>query len=509
MLHRLMGGAILAKTDGIMGHHVDHPETHQRRQPERRAKIVGKHHERAAIGNEPMMQRQAVHDGRHGVFAYPVMQIPATGVVRGNRTGGLGQGQVGMGEVGRTAGQLRDGGGQHLQRLLGRLAGRPGRTVGQHLGLEGGGGGLPVGRQKSDDGPVEGLALGAAQGCQAPFPGQPRRFAAPAGGAPRLQNRRRDDEGFVGPVQPRPCPGDLLGTQGRAVTFLGPGAGRRTETDHGAAGDQRRPLGRHRGLHGGGDGLGIVAVDRHRVPAAGLKARQLVVADRKIRRAVDADAVVVPQHRQLFQAVMASQRDRFLAEAFHQAAVAGQDPGPMIHQIAAETRRQHFLGQGEADRVRQPLPQRTGGGFGDADMAVFGMSGGPGAQLAEGLDLFNVDVVIAGKIGQRIEQHGAVSGRQNKPVAVRPMGRLGVKGQKAGEQHRRQIGGPHRHTGVAGLCLFHGIGGQKADGVGHLSCSHRKLPFSLECKLSPGRMRRTGKVPQGLTLPSRKIFQCQ
>ena len=58
-----------------MRHHMDDPDPHQRRQPDRRAAIVGKGQKCAAVGDKAAMQGDAVHRRRHGVLADTVVQI--------------------------------------------------------------------------------------------------------------------------------------------------------------------------------------------------------------------------------------------------------------------------------------------------------------------------------------------------------------------------------------------------------------------------------------------------
>ena len=58
---------------------------HQRGEPDRRARIVGEGEERAAIGNEAAVQRDAVHRRRHGVLAHAVMDVAAGEIVAARR----------------------------------------------------------------------------------------------------------------------------------------------------------------------------------------------------------------------------------------------------------------------------------------------------------------------------------------------------------------------------------------------------------------------------------------
>ena len=77
MLHRLMRRAVFAKPDGIVRHHVDNADAHQRRQPDRGAAIVGKAEECPAVGDESTVQGDAVHRSRHGMLAHAVMDVAA------------------------------------------------------------------------------------------------------------------------------------------------------------------------------------------------------------------------------------------------------------------------------------------------------------------------------------------------------------------------------------------------------------------------------------------------
>ena len=82
MLDRLVGRAVLAHADGIMRHHEDDADAHQRGEADRRAAIIGEHQEGAAIGNDAAMQRHAVHRRRHAMLADAVMDIAAGEIAR-------------------------------------------------------------------------------------------------------------------------------------------------------------------------------------------------------------------------------------------------------------------------------------------------------------------------------------------------------------------------------------------------------------------------------------------
>ena len=99
------------------------------------------------------------------------------------------------------------------------------------------------------------------------------------------------------------------------------------------------------------------------VPAVGLEAGQLVVRDGERGRAVDRDAVVVEQDDQPVQLAGGRRASRLVADALHQAAVAGDDLGAVVDELVAEAGGQMALGHGHADRVGQALAQRPGRGL--------------------------------------------------------------------------------------------------------------------------------------------------
>ena len=62
MLDRLVRRAVLAEADRVVREHVDDAQLHQRRHAHGVAPVVGEHEERAAVGDEAAVQREAVHD---------------------------------------------------------------------------------------------------------------------------------------------------------------------------------------------------------------------------------------------------------------------------------------------------------------------------------------------------------------------------------------------------------------------------------------------------------------
>jgi hypothetical protein len=248
---------------------------------------------------------------------------------------------------------------------------------------------------------------------------------------------------------------------------------RRAPADLRAADDQRRLGCLRLGLgDGGGNGRGIVAVDRaDDMPAIGAEAGRGIVAEPAFDMAVDGDPVVVVEAGQLVEAPDASQRAGFVADAFHQAAVAEEDPGAVIDDGAArpvEALGQQLFGQRHADGVGEALAERPGGRLDAGRVADFRVAGGAAAELAEVLQVVEAQVV-AGQMQQRVEQHRAVAVGQHEAVAVRPF-RVGrVVLQVVSPQHFGDVGHAHWGAGVAGLGLVDGVNGQEADGVGQFT----------------------------------------
>ncbi len=108
---------------------------------------------------------------------------------------------------------------------------------------------------------------------------------------------------------------------------------RRPQSDVGLTGDHRRLLGLLCGLDGGVDRFRVVAIDFLNVPARCFKAHDLIGLVRQFDSTVDGDVVVVPEDDQLAQFLLAGKADGFLADAFHQAAVAGDDVGVVVNNL--------------------------------------------------------------------------------------------------------------------------------------------------------------------------------
>gem|GEM_PF-1404837 len=237
--------------------------------------------------------------------------------------------------------------------------------------------------------------------------------------------------------------------------------------DDGLAGNDRRGIRILRRLDCRGDGVGIVPVDPLGMPAVGVEPPHDVSRFRQRQRAVDRNVVVVEQDDQAVELEVAGKGRGFVADAFHQVAVARQHVGVMVDQVVAEAGVEMALGERHADGRRQALAQRSGGRLDPGRVFVLRMARRLRADLTEIPDLVDRHGLVAEQMQQGVEEHRAVARRQHEPVAIWPIGRLGVELEKLREKHGCDIGGAHRHAGMAGLGRLYGVHSERADGIGH------------------------------------------
>ncbi len=479
LLDRLVGRAVFAKADGIVGEDVDHPLLHQRRHAHRVARVFHEHQEGGAVGDQAAVQGDAVHDRGHAELAHAVVHVVARGVLGDHRLAALPQGQVGAGQVRRAAEQFRQQRAEGVQAVLAGLAAGDGLALGGHVadefaGLLGEVGGqltghtaLELGGQRREFGFIGGKALvPLVLGVGALLLGIP--FGIDLG---------RDFEGAMAPAQRFAGQGDFGIAQGRAVGRFLALLVRRAETDDGLAADQRRPVALARGLDGHLDLVGVVAVDiTDHLPAVSLEAARGVVGEPAVDFAIDGNAVVIVEGGELVQPQGAGQRADLVGYAFHQAAIAEEHIGVVVDDLMTrliELRRHDFLRQGEAHGVGQALTQRTGGGLDAGGVAELRMARGLAVQLAEVLQVVDGQVV-AGQVQQRVDQHRAVAVGQHEAVAIGPQ-RVGrAVFQMVAPEHFGDVRHAHGGTGMAAVGFLHGIHAEGADGIGSLTTAgHR------------------------------------
>ena len=285
VLDRLVGGAVLAETDGVVGPHVDHRRLHQRREAHGRAHVVAEREERAAVGAGGPVQGDAVEDRAHRVLADAEVQGAPVGLgvphlrgdrLRAERVGALHRGVVALGEVRRAAPQLGQHVGQRLEHLAGGLAGGDALRVG--LPRRAAPSPSRSGRSRPSIRSSSSLRSGSRAAhdsycaVHSSWASRPRSTTLRAWASTVVV----DLEGLARGRSPRISltARDLVVAERGAVRLAGVHACGRREADHGAQQDERRPVGLGAGvlqrLEDAGDVL--AALDDLHVPAVGLVA---------------------------------------------------------------------------------------------------------------------------------------------------------------------------------------------------------------------------------------------
>jgi hypothetical protein len=119
VLDGLVRRTVLAEADRIVREHEHDAVAHQRSHAHGVARVVRKHQERAAVGDETSMQRDAIHDRAHAEFADAVVEVVAP-LRPADRLRSFPIRVVRAGQVGRTAEQLGHHGAEHVEHLLRR-----------------------------------------------------------------------------------------------------------------------------------------------------------------------------------------------------------------------------------------------------------------------------------------------------------------------------------------------------------------------------------------------------
>ena len=133
-------------------------------------------------------------------------------------------------------------------------------------------------------------------------------------------------------------------------------------------------------------------------------------------------------------------------------------PGPVVSRGEPGFRHRH------AHAVAETLAERTSSDFHARRVAAFRVTGRLAAPLAEPLQLVERQIVT-GQMQQAVQQHRTVPRREHEAVAIEPVRIFRIVLQELRPQRVSHGGGAHRHAGMAGVGILHGIGGQKADGV--------------------------------------------
>ena len=304
MFDGLVRGAVLTQADGIVREHEDLALAHERGHANGVSRVVGEDEKGAGEGDVAAMQRDAVGDRHHAELAHAVVKVVSP-FFRRDGVGAGPVGEVGTGEIGRAAQQLRQDLGIGGDGVLACLARgdvfAPGDGGADHLV----GQFRPAQGQQPGDAALEFVGefrIDPAIGFEALEPGG-LALAAGCASIPLGVDLVGDLEGAVGPADRLARGGDLGLTQGGAVdvarALLVGGA----RTDHGAADDEAGALGLGLGERDGSiDRAHVVPVDRlDHVPAVGTEARGGILGEPALHLAVDRDSVGIVEDDELAQ----------------------------------------------------------------------------------------------------------------------------------------------------------------------------------------------------------------
>ena len=253
----------------------------------------------------------------------------------------------------------------------------------------------------------------------------------------------------VWPIQRFTDAYDFLGAIGAAMGLARAGKFRRAETDDRFDGQENRLLLLGRPFQGSFDVFLVMAVYPAADPARSFKTRTLIRRVGKVGAAINRHSVVVEQHNELVQLHVTGQRDRFLAEALHEAAIPSDHPGAVINKLIAEAGVQVALCYGHAHRCRDALPQRARCRFHAGRHEILRMPRRIGAHLAEVADVIAADRGIARQVKQRIDQHRPVARRKHEPVAVGPVRVFRIKLQELAEENGCRVRHAERQAHMA------------------------------------------------------------
>ena len=190
---------------------------------------------------------------------------------------------------------------------------------------------------------------------------------------------------------------------------------------------------------------------------------------------------------------MAGERGRLVADALHEAAVAGDDVGVVVDEVGAEAVAQDALGDGHADGVAEALAERAGRDLDAGRVAGLGVARRARLELAERLDVVELEAVAA-EVQHRVLEDRGVAVGEHEAVAVGPrrVGRVVLHDPAV--EHVGERGERHRRALVAALGAQRGVHGEAADqrdrlglDVGGEQRRASRRPYPMRAIGEPGR----------------------
>lgn len=227
---------------------------------------------------------------------------------------------------------------------------------------------------------------------------------------------------------------------------------RRAESDRGGTDDQgRASVALLRFLKSLFDLCVIVGVGTFDdAPAVSLESLADIFRECDFGGAFDADHIRIVEDDDVVELLVPGERGGFMCDAFHHAAVAGDDVDLVVKQSGAFEPAYSggvFCGDSHADAGGESGSERSGRDFDARCVAEFRMSGGFASPLAELLDFIH-GKSIAEKMKQTVNEHGTVSGGEHETVASEPVGIPGIVFHVVEPEVECEIRTAHGHAGV-------------------------------------------------------------
>src|SRR6266542_1504646 len=126
------------------------------------------------------------------------------------------------------------------------------------------------------------------------------------------------------------------------------------------------------------------------MPIVCLEALLCVIAVGEVGVAFNRDVIVVVKADELAEPEVTGVRSRLVRDAFHQIAIAGDEPGVMINDrviVAIERTCEMRFSNRHADSVAEPLTEWAGGVLDSRCIPVVGVAGSSALPLPELLDI--------------------------------------------------------------------------------------------------------------------------
>ncbi len=153
-----------------------------------------------------------------------------------------------------------------------------------------------------------------------------------------------------------------------------------------------------------------------------------------------------------------------MAHALFEVTVGAEREHVVVAHVGAEALTQVALDDRDAHTVGEALPERPGRDLDAGRVAVLGVTRCARAELAELLDVLEIEAV-PGQVQQRVQEHRRVAVGEHEPVAVGPVGVGGVELEDARVQDVGEGREGHRRARVTRVGLLDRVHRQPADDV--------------------------------------------